>query len=118
MLKYEEIKLYKKRAFMIIKKYPLQLLFIQSMICLIAVIFISHGFSNPSAPTTPFYLTIVFVYSFLSKKPIDYCKSQKSNNKTLYVGCYIIVLGFTAILMWYLGYVGELNVQKYINANK
>lgn len=103
---------------MIIKKYPLQLLFIYSLICLAAIIFISHIISNPSAPAIPFYLIATFVYSFFAKRPINYCKSQKRNNKILYFGCYIIVLVFAAILMWFLGYVGELNLQKYIDTNK
>jgi len=101
---------------MFIKKYPLQILFIESLICLIICIFTSQIVSNPYTPA--YYLIIVFFHSFVAKKPIEYCKSQKNNNKMLYFGCYIIVLCLCAILMWYLGYVGELNVQKYINANK
>lgn len=103
---------------MIIKKYPLQILFIESLICLLTFVFTAKFVSNPSAISTPYYLIIVFIYSFVAKKPIEYCKSQKNNNKILYYGCYIIVLCLGAILMWYLGYIGELNVQKYINDKK
>lgn len=97
---------------MLVEKYPLQILFIESLICLLIILFTSQIVS------IPYYLIIVFVYSFMAKKPINYCKSQKNNNKFLYFGCYIIVLCLGAILMCYLGYVGELNVQRYIDTNK
>jgi len=100
---------------MLIEKYPLQILLIESLICLLIILFTSQIVSNPSVP---YYLIIVFFYSFVAKKPIEYCKSQKNNNKFLYFRCYIIVLCLGAILMCYLGYVGELNVQKCIDTNK
>lgn len=103
---------------MIIKKYPLQILFIESLICLLTFVIITQVTSKFSVISTPCYLLIALFYSIVTKKPIEYCKLQKDNNKTLYLGSYTIVLSLSAILMWYLWYVGELNLQKYVNGIK
>lgn len=100
---------------MLIEKYPLQILFVESLICLLTVLFSSQIISNPSIP---YALIIILIYSLVTKKPIAYCKAQKDNNKYLYFGSYIIVICLGVILIWYLGYIGSSNIQKAIDANK
>ncbi|MBC2578761.1 hypothetical protein [Clostridium sp. DJ247] len=97
---------------MVIEKYPLQVLIIESLCFLLISLYIIH------IGATPFYILLMGLYASIAKKPIEYCRAMKSSNKLQLFGCYVIVLFFAMSVIWYIEYLGELEIQRYINSHK
>lgn len=97
---------------MIIEKYPLQVLIIESLCFLLISLYSIH------VGATPIYILFSWLYALIAKKPIEYCRIMKSGNKLQIFICYGIVLFFAIIVIWYIGYVGDLEIQRDINSHK
>ena len=93
----------------IIEKYPLKALILEN-ICFVLI-----GLFVIKIGSTPLNIVFMTLYGLITKKIFANCRNK---SRFQFIVSHIVILVFAIVIIYYIGFIGDLQTKEYINKFK